>query len=428
MAAAVAGVVMCAGALEAEAAVQVALVSRTPTGVPANGESTVYGWGGSLSQDGSIAAFASRAANLPQGDGSTFQVYVRNIPGRTTDIASVNNSGIAATSDTFAPAISPSGDLVAFEGLGAGLPQANGNYQIWVHDTTTGKTRLVSADAKGRSGRHGLSLYPTFSGERYVAFESNADNLPGGSGDDSFVYIRDLKLGKTILASKTAGGSPAVATIGGQALSLDARFVVFVSNDPGLPSASIFTHVYLRDRQTGSVELIDRANNGQAASDFSADASITPDARFVAFDSVASNLPGGAPKDSRGDEPLPQQCYVRDLEQEKLVLVSKNNAGAPQNGACFDPHMSADGRYVAFYAHATNLPGGDGTTDEVYVRDRKLGKTVLLSKAANGDPADDDSQYPSISLDGRWVEFVSDANNMGGRPAHSQVFRAGPIG
>src|SRR5947207_3410192 len=261
---------MCAGALEAEAAVQVALVSRTPTGVPANGESTVYGWGGSLSQDGSIAAFASRAANLPQGDGSTFQVYVRNIPGRTTDIASVNNSGIAATSDTFAPAISPSGDLVAFEGLGAGLPQANGNYQIWVHDTTTGKTRLVSADAKGRSGRHGLSLYPTFSGERYVA-----------------------------------------------------------------------------------------------------------------FDSVASNLPGGAPKDSRGDEPLPQQCYVRDLEQEKLVLVSKNNAGAPQNGACFDPHMSADGRYVAFYAHATNLPGGDGTTDEVYVRDRKPGKTVLLSKAAD---------------------------------------------
>ncbi len=420
LAAAVAGAVACAGALEAEAAVQLTLVSQTSTGAPANGTSTVYLSGSTLSADGSVAAFSSRAPNLPQGDGSTYQTYVRDIPSGKTSIASVDNQGVAATGGTFSPAISPSGRLVAFHGTGTGLPRANGNSQVWVHDMTTGRTRLVSAGPNGGPGND-LSLYPSFSPDgRYVAFESSAGNLPGGNGSDIRIYIRDLELGKTILASKAADGSPVSALVGGQALSSNGRFVVFHSNDPGLPPATIYDHVYRRDRQTGSIALIDLANNGEVANRNSENPSITPDGRFVSFNSFGSNLPGGSPEH--------QQCYVRDVQAGKTILVSRNNAEVPQNGDCSDPNLSANGRYVTFSARASNLPGGDGVTDEIYVRDRSLGTTTLLSKAGNSDPADDDSRFPWISSDGRWVEFVSGANNLGGNPAFTQVFRAGPIG
>ena len=419
LAAVVAGALACAGVLEAEAAVQLSLISRTSTGAPANGTSTVYLSGSTLSGDGSVAAFSSRAPNLPQGDGSTFQTYVRDIPSGTTSIASVDNQGVAATDATFSPAISPSGRLVAFHGTGTGLPRANGVDQVWVHDMATGKTRLVSAGPNGGPGNR-LSLYPSFSPDgRYVAFASSAGNLPGGNGSDIFVYIRDLELGKTILASKAADGSPASA-LGGAALSSNGRFVVFHSNDPGLPPATIYDHVYRRNLQTGSVLLIDKANNGEVANKNGSSPSITPDGRFVSFESLSSNLPGGRPEH--------QQCYVRDVREGKTIPVGRNNAGVAQNGDCSNPSMSADGRYVSFYARATNLPGGDGVTDEVYVRDLSLGTTTLLSKAANSDPADDDSRFPWISGDGRWVEFASDANNLGGNPAFTQVFRAGPIG
>jgi hypothetical protein len=84
LAAALAGALVCAGALEAQAAFRLTLVSRTSTGAPANGTSTVYLSGSILSADGRVAVFSSRAPNLPQGDSSTYQTYVRDIPSGKT--------------------------------------------------------------------------------------------------------------------------------------------------------------------------------------------------------------------------------------------------------------------------------------------------------------------------------------------------------
>jgi hypothetical protein len=58
----------------------------------------------------------------------------------------------------------------------------------------------------------------------------------------------------------------------------------------------------------------------------------------------------------------------------------------------------------------------------------RKGKTILASRASNGHSADDYAEYPSISLDGRWVSFYSGADNLGGNASYTNVFRAGPIG
>lgn len=410
---------LCAGALEAQAAIHVSAISRTSAGVPANGYSTTEGNGGMLSGDGTIAAFESNAANLPAGDGTTFRCYIRNIATAKTRIVSVTSNGVPATSQTFAPAVSADGRYVTFDGSGMGLPGANGAGQVWRHDLKTGATVLASRNSNGAVAS---GAYPSLSGDgRFVAFESIAANLPGGDGTHTFVYRRDVKLGKTALVSRTNGGDPATGDVYGQLLSANGRFVVFRSNDADLPGGNgTRHHVYIRDMQAGITSVIDKNAAGKVANDDSGAASISSDGSTVAFDSEATNLQGGS---ALG------QSYVRDLTTGKTKLVSQNSAGVPQTGGySLYAHPSGDGRYVAFYANGTNLPGGDGSTDQIYVRDTLQGKTFLISKTANGTPGNDYSEYPSISADGNWVEFYGNATNLGGNPNNQNVFRAGPLG
>jgi Tol biopolymer transport system component len=407
-----------AAALEAQGAIQVSVVSRTSAGVPANGYSTTEGNGGMLSGDGTVAAFESNAANLPAGNGTTFRCYVRRIATGKTILVSVNNNGVAASTQTFSPAVSGDGRYVAFDGTGMGLPGANGSSQVWVRDLQAKTTVLAS---KANNGTPGNGFYPSVSGDgRFVAFESSAANMPGGDGTHSFVYRRDLKLGKTALVSRDGNGNPATGDVYGQLLSADGRFVVFRSNDADLPSGNgTRYHVYLRDMQAGVTKLVDKNAAGKTANDDSGAPSISADGHTVAFDTQATNFQGGS---------VEGQSYVRDMTTGKTKLVSQNTAGQPQNQSSLYAHPSGDGRYVAFYADGSNLPGGDGSTDQIYVRDTHQGTTVLVSKAANGQPGNDYSEYPSISEDGRWVEFYGGATNLGGNPSNQNVFRAGPIG
>jgi Tol biopolymer transport system component len=411
-------VLFAVAAGEAQATIHVSAISRTSAGIPANGYSTTEGNGGMLSGDGTIAAFASNAANLPAGDGSTFRCYVRNIATGKTRIVSVASNGVPATTQTFSPAVSADGRYVTFYGTGMGLPGANGATQVWVRDLQTGITLLAS---KASGGTVANGAYPSLSGDgRFVAFESNSANLPGGDGVHSFVYRRDLKFGQTALVSRANDGSAAVGDVYGQLLSSNGRFVVFFSNDADLPGGDGTTdHVYLRDMQAGVTKVLDKNAAGKVANADSLYASISADGHTVAFNSDATNLQGGNGK---------SQSYVRDLLTGKTRLVSQNTAGQPQNQYSLYPHASGDGRYVTFYADGSNLPGGDGSTDQIYLRDTQQGTTILLSKTANGTPGNGYSEYPSISEDGHWVEFYGGATNLGGNPSHQNVFRAGPIG
>jgi Tol biopolymer transport system component len=401
-------------AVSSQAAFGVSLVSRNSKGVAANGDSSTEG-ATLLSRDGRLVAFISRAANLPAGDGSTDRAYVRDFRTGRTSLVSRTTGGEPATGGIGGAAISASGRFVAFAGLGTGLPGASATFsEVWIHDRRTGATALASRGAGGKPGS-GSSSNPSLSaGGRFVAFESHAANLPGGDGVEERVYVRDMKRGKTILASRTESGDPADATAYGQLLSADGRKVVFASDDPDLPGGGGFSHAYLRDLDRRVTRIIDRNGNGEIADNDGGGASISPGGRFVAFRSQATNLPGG--------DGIHQQVYLRDLTRGRTILISRNNAGDPFDLGASDGRVSADGRLVAFNSDSTNTPGG-GPDFQVYVRDLRGGRTRLLSRDSNGDPADDDSYYPSISADGNSVSFDSEANNLGGRTAVTNIYR-----
>ncbi|MDR3572422.1 MAG: hypothetical protein P4L50_01050 [Anaerolineaceae bacterium] len=243
---------------------------------------------------------------------------------------------------------------------------------------------------------------------RYILFESYADNLiKGGPPKDANgnyrLYLFDQKTGKTELVSIAPDGSP---TYGGDGtISADGRYVAFSSSISEMQSQQI----YLRDRKNGKTLLVSSPTDGSKPDNSAAVAAISGSGRYIAFSSFAGNLVKGD-----GDQ-LPD-IFVRDMQQNKIYLASASSSGQKGNSDSGDtgaPSISADGRYVAFSSYATNLVQGDtnGAAD-IFVHDIRTGKTERVSVSSSGKQANDRSQSPAISGDGRFVAFISWATNL----------------
>jgi len=129
----------------------------------------------------------------------------------------------------------------------------------------------------------------------------------------------------------------------------------------------------------------------------------------VAFDSSASDL-------VPGDDNHAPDVYVRDLQAGTTTRVTVATNGGDANNVTAvvaQPSLSADGRYVAFRSEASNLIADDTTgRPDVFVRDLVLHRTIRVSESVVGRAANGDSLYPSISGDGRFVAWPSEASNL----------------
>ena len=96
-------------------------------------------------------------------------------------------------------------------------------------------------------------------------------------------------------------------------------------------------------------------------------------------------------------------------------LISHAADGSAGNGASLFPSVSEDGRFVAFRSEATNLVPEDTDSDrDIYVRDRQTGAVTLVSRAGGpaGAKGNRHSYNPRISANGRFVVFRSNATNL----------------
>ena len=162
--------------------------------------------------------------------------------------------------------------------------------------------------------------------------------------------------------------------------------------------------VFVRDLQTGSTTRASVTAGGFNSSSFSP--SISADGRYVAFHSGAADL---VPGDNNGLNDV----YVRDVQEGTTTRVSVSLAGGDPDHHSSVPSISADGRSVAFESQADNLvPGDTNGESDVFVRDMQTHTTRRVSVDPLGRQAPDWSDFPSISADGRYVAFESDATNL----------------
>ena len=287
---------------------------------------------------------------------------------------------------------------------------------------------MVSTAMPGslNAGGNGDSYGPVVSADgRYVAFQSAASNLtpPGGPGIPLGpgphwlnVFLRDRSNTVTTLVSVNPAGAGGNCNSGPLAISTNGQYVLFESTATDLTpgDTNSFNNLFVRDVVNGITTCVSVNTNGVPGNGSSMHGVMTPDGRYVAFMSAASDL---APNDTNG---IPD-VFVRDLQAGTTTLVS---AGAlvPVNvpgwavwPAMSDyPVISTNGRYVAFVSSATNLVGGVRVGTEVYERDLIAGTTTWIStnaalifKNVNVQATTNVSSCcPVIDATGRYVAYV----------------------
>ena len=153
------------------------------------------------------------------------------------------------------------------------------------------------------------------------------------------------------------------------------------------------------------VERVSVAADGTQGDGDSLAPSVSADGRYVAFESIATDL---VPGDTNGR----RDVFVKDLRTGRIVRVTAQSAGAPADAEAYQPSLSADGRHVAFTAEWTYpVPahsGPPGRQSDVYVRDLRTGRTTKVDRDLE-QGFGIVSRDPSISADGRYVAFVAGA-------------------
>jgi Tol biopolymer transport system component len=342
-------------------------------------------------------------------------------PPGTTEKVSVSSAGVAGNDTSSAAAVSADGRFVAFwsaaDNLVAG--DTNGTTDVFVRDLQSGTTERVSIDSRERQSVGGDAFgspdssfgRPAISGDgRFVAFASTATNLAKGDRNQAAdIFVRDRLAGTTERLSLTGRKGEPNSETAFPVISPDGRFVAFSSFADNLVAGdtNLATDVFIHDRQTQTTELVSVNSAEEQANAGSAGAAITPDGRFVAFGSGATNLVPGDVDDAAFD------VYLRDRQSGTTVGISTL---APPSGLVRHsggPSISADGRFVAFDSWDSNVVPGD-TNDryDVYVLDRNTGTVERVSVTDAGVEGNSDSMGPSMSSDGRFVAFHSDADNL----------------
>lgn len=312
------------------------LVSAGLDGAPANAAA----YQARISDDGRFVTFYSDASNLVAGDtnGAT-DVFVRDRQeGSTTRLP-------AGAQSSLFPDISGNGRYVVYTTLNQLVPEDTDQYtyEIYLWDRTTGEVELLTPGTI-ESSEAAISV-----DGRFVALTAE---LTGVYGVRHNIYLLDRTTGDLTLAAKTADGTPAAEGSASPSVSDDGRYVSFGSKSgdlvPGDTNGT--SDIFLRDLQTGVTTLVSAAPDGTAGNDPSYGTEISPDGRYVAYFSLASNLT---------DTPLPAwdaYAYLYDRETGTNTLVSTSPSGI---GNAWSASVAGDGKFVAYASEGAGLVDGD---------------------------------------------------------------------
>ena len=378
-----------------------------------------------LSADGRVGAWPGGPREGDVLPGTPDAIYVWDEATQTTTRVQPSLSDPAALGEVGGPVLSADGWKLAFVAHlkapgDAGLPPGR---HWFLHDRGTGQTVPVT-----RAGTPLPELWqPCWTADLGVLAFSSAtpDLVPDDLNRVQDAFALDVATGQLTLLSPAAGIAGVTPTgnsvARGQCFSAEGRYLVFTTSaaDVVPDDRNDAEDVFVRDLHTGTSVLVsvNRAGTGPG-NGASQTPVISADGRFVAFASLASDLVDG---DTNGLSDV----FVRDLVAGTTRLVSRAFGGTGSaGGASYRPAMSADGRWIAFESHATNLLAPEraavdvnGGQADVFVFDRQTETVQPVSIRTDGTRMGwESSTDPVVTPDGRYVLFQSHANNLASPP------------
>jgi Tol biopolymer transport system component len=352
------------------------LVSIGTNGTGADGISSEP----AISTDGRYVAFSSTADNLVNSDTNGAQdVFLRDLQTGQTSLISLNASGTGSgNAASYSPAISVDGRFVLFRSLASNLtlsaPYSTEN--LFLRDTQAGLTYALTTGGAGAAsmspdGRFiafiDLMLGPVLQFPKVFIWDSQlsartfAFTMTGSSGsiaispDGSKLACFDNPYLK--LYSRSTGGVLALAAAYGASrsglrFSQDGRFLTYAAS----PSSSYTTNqVYLHDLAEGTKLLVSSAFGAVGGGNADSDSpDISPDGRFVAYRSLATNILPLA-----GANKVPQLFLYDRLSGTTTLLTASRVNGAPADNRSLTPVFSGDGRTLFFASWASDLVAQD---------------------------------------------------------------------
>lgn len=448
-----------------------ARISVSTNGTEGNGASVKP----SISDNGRYVAFHSGATNLVSGDtNGKRDVFLHDTQTGTTTRVSTHTNGTQGNDTSSFANISANGQYVVFFAAATNLVSGdtNGQDDVFRHDIQSGETIRVSVATGGAEGNGGSQVADISANGRFITFESWADNLVSGdTNNETDVFLHDVQTTTTNRVSTTSDGTEGNAGHYSPAISTDGRYVVFRSNSSnlvsGITTGTTVVNIFRRDTQTNTTSRVSVATDGTEGDATSNDPAISDDGRYIAFYSSSTTLVDWDRNDKRDiflhdvqtattnrislasitasgdgasrksditadgryvafssaaanlvstDTNFSTDIFVRDTLTGVVRRVSVASDGTEANLSSYELDISDNGRYVTFASRAYNLVPGDtnGQTKDIFVHDLETGITSRVSVASNGTEADAGSDYPSISNDGRYVVFLSEATNLVG--------------
>jgi len=343
--------------------------------------------------------------------------------GPTTTRVSVNSGGGQGSGSSGAASISADGRYVAFRSTSGDLVANDANTvpDIFRHDLQTGLTERASVDSAGVEANHYCESPSISADGRFVAFCSYADNLVANDSNSvPDVFRHDFLTGATERASVDSAGVEADSVCYTPSISADGRYVAFTSYAGNLVAndANLVLDVFRHDFQTGVTERASVDSGGGEGNGDCYMPSISADGRYVAFMSFAVNLVAN-------DTNSAADVFRHDFQTGVTERASVDSSGVQANSFCYSPSISADGRHVAFHTDADNLVVDDTNFVDVFRHDFQTGATERASVDSAGVESDKSCYSASISADGRYVAFHTDAGNLVANDTNSvnDVFR-----
>lgn len=217
--------------------------------------------------------------------------------------------------------------------------------------------------------------------------------------------LRPIRRGREVVLQRRADGRWFTVAV----RRTDANGVAVlpvVGPTPGNRTYRVLGRSHRGSRLVGSPSQVVRtapvtelASRGAAGAAESYSPSVSTNGRWVAFTSEARLRPSDT--DDLND------IYLLDRRTGGLSHLLPD-----ANSHVNNPHLSGDGRFVAFQTLATDILGEPGFDYDVFVLDRTTGALDLVSEAAAGGAANRESDVYGISDDGRFVAYTSTASDL----------------